>query len=283
MNTRFETVRERSHWQLLPLVLVLLAALGATDGRSKTAAQAVVVACGQTLTANTLVSNNLTNCPGDGLVIGSSGITVNLNGHTIDGQLNGVGIRNDRFANVVIRNGQISEFNRGLVLGGPANRAHDVRVFQSASGGILANGRNASITGSVFADNRTFGIRIQGAGSRVAGSASNNNASVGIVVDGAGAIVNGNRALSNAVAGIVVSASADDAQLSGNIANANDLNGIVVNTPSAKLTRNTASFNQSLGIDAQSGAVADGGGNKAVNNGGGASHQCENLVCTWSS
>lgn len=285
MNTRLETSRDRSCWRLLPFVFVLLAALvalGAADAPTGRAAQAVVVSCGQTLRENTMVSNNLTNCPGDGLVIGSAGITVNLNGHTIDGQSSGFGIRNDSFANVTIRNGQIAEFNRGLMLAGSSNRVQGVRVFQSVSGGILASGRSASITGSVVADNRSFGIRLQGAGSRVANSVSNNNGSVGIVIDGRDATVNGNRTLSNGFAGIVASASADNAQLTGNIVNANDITGIVVNTPSAKLTRNTASFNQSLGIDAQSGAVTDGGGNKAVDNGGGAGHQCENVVCTSS-
>jgi hypothetical protein len=43
------------------------------------------VTCGQRITANTTVQNDLINCPGDGLVIAAHGITLDLNGHTIDG------------------------------------------------------------------------------------------------------------------------------------------------------------------------------------------------------
>jgi hypothetical protein len=81
---------------------------GAVRAPSGEAAQAVGVFCGQTLTASTTVANDLTNCPGDGLVIGAAGITLDLNGHTIDGQLAGFGIRSDRFVNVTIEHGTIT-------------------------------------------------------------------------------------------------------------------------------------------------------------------------------
>jgi hypothetical protein len=43
------------------------------------------VHCGDTLTQSVKLVNDLTSCPTDGLVIGADGITVDLNGHTIDG------------------------------------------------------------------------------------------------------------------------------------------------------------------------------------------------------
>ena len=44
-----------------------------------------VVTCGQTLTHSVKLARDLTNCPGNGLVIGANRITVDLNGHTVDG------------------------------------------------------------------------------------------------------------------------------------------------------------------------------------------------------
>jgi hypothetical protein len=45
--------------------------------------------------------NDLVNCPGDGLVVGAPNITVNLNGHTLDGIGLGAGVRNDGHASAV--------------------------------------------------------------------------------------------------------------------------------------------------------------------------------------
>ena len=47
--------------------------------------RAVVVSCGQTITASIVVSNDLDDCPGYGLIVGANGITLDLGGHTIDG------------------------------------------------------------------------------------------------------------------------------------------------------------------------------------------------------
>jgi hypothetical protein len=43
------------------------------------------VRCGQTITGDTTLDSDLTNCPGSGVVIGAENVTLDLNGHTIDG------------------------------------------------------------------------------------------------------------------------------------------------------------------------------------------------------
>ena len=43
------------------------------------------VSCGETLTTSTTLANDLIDCPGTGLVIGDDNVTINLDGHTIDG------------------------------------------------------------------------------------------------------------------------------------------------------------------------------------------------------
>jgi len=83
------------------------------------------VSCGQTLTKSTTLTNDLVNCPGTGLIIGADNITVNLNGHTIDGTNNKSGIDNEKHANVKIVNGTITDF-----------RAEGVNVF-GARGNVI--------------------------------------------------------------------------------------------------------------------------------------------------
>jgi hypothetical protein len=69
-------------------------------------------ACGDVLTANTTLTANLT-CPGDALIIGADGITLNLGGHTITGGGTGNGVADGfagHFHNATIRNGAITGF-----------------------------------------------------------------------------------------------------------------------------------------------------------------------------
>jgi len=68
-----------------------------TPGPSRTRAVVFGVAAGRTcngrrerqlrrhITTDTKLANDLTACPGDGIVIGADNITLDLNGHMIDG------------------------------------------------------------------------------------------------------------------------------------------------------------------------------------------------------
>jgi parallel beta-helix repeat protein len=130
------------------------------------APQPAVVTCGQVLTQSTLVENNLTNCPGEGLVIGASNIIVDLGGHTIDGPdylLNPpatnetlpAGIRNSGFDNVTIRNGTVQQFGDGALLkeASTSNVVANVTFASNAIAGIhLDNADSGTIR-----DNRPIG------------------------------------------------------------------------------------------------------------------------------
>ena len=90
-------------------------------------AAATHVACGDVITQDTTLDTDLVNCPGDGVVIGAPGITLDLGGRTIDGVLGagGNGVDNsgghDR---VTVERGRISEFQFGVL----AENADDNRV-----------------------------------------------------------------------------------------------------------------------------------------------------------
>ncbi len=74
------------------------------------------VSCGQVITTSRLVTNDLLDCLGNGLVIGANGITLDLGGHTIDGTGLGIGILNNGFDSVTITNGIVQEFDFGVQL-----------------------------------------------------------------------------------------------------------------------------------------------------------------------
>jgi parallel beta-helix repeat protein len=97
-------------------VLVVLAGTVASATADDPPPDPAVVQCGQVLTTSTRVANDLAECPGDGLVIGAPGITLDLNGHAIDGVGLGAGIRNDGHASVTVRNGTVRDFDYGVKL-----------------------------------------------------------------------------------------------------------------------------------------------------------------------
>jgi parallel beta-helix repeat protein len=94
---------------LATTAFVLLSAPASSYGRS-------AASCGKVVTANFTLTHDLLNCPGDGLVVGANGITINLNGKTLDGVSIGAGIVNNGFDRVTIRNGRIQGFNYGVWL-----------------------------------------------------------------------------------------------------------------------------------------------------------------------
>ncbi|HEY0871270.1 MAG TPA: hypothetical protein VGD55_12795, partial [Acidothermaceae bacterium] len=63
------------------LVVLVVPTAFATDAGANPAA----LTCGQTVTHSIVLTHDLLNCQGDGLKVGASHITVDLNGHLIDG------------------------------------------------------------------------------------------------------------------------------------------------------------------------------------------------------
>jgi hypothetical protein len=106
------------------------------------------VHCGQTLTHSVKLANDLTNCPGDGLVIGADGITVDLNDHTIDGtvtqtncdptEVPRIGIHDaGGYDDVKIIGGTVQQFDGGIrATDVNDSRVHDLNAHDARFGGI---------------------------------------------------------------------------------------------------------------------------------------------------
>ena len=96
------------------------------------------VFCGQVITQSTLVQNDLHDCIFNGIVIGADAITVDLDGHTVDGVGLGAGVRNDGFDSVTIRNGRAVDFDYGVALNPDTTRniVEGMTVEQNQLAGI---------------------------------------------------------------------------------------------------------------------------------------------------
>jgi parallel beta-helix repeat protein len=121
-------------------VMVALAVVGATavgGGR----ALASQVSCGDRITADTTLQQDLVNCPNHGIVIGADGITLDLNGHLVDGDGTPAadcnqrkepcdfGLFNDGHDRVTVRDGSVREFAVGVLFGTARGRARHNRVL----------------------------------------------------------------------------------------------------------------------------------------------------------
>jgi parallel beta-helix repeat protein len=118
--------------------LVIALALTALALTAAPAAQASHVQCGDVITQDTTLDSDLLNCPGDGIVIGASNITIDLKGHLIDGTgfpTSGAGVDdNAGHDGVTVMNGRIQEFAAGVQLTNAGNNLITrLTVTQSAS------------------------------------------------------------------------------------------------------------------------------------------------------
>jgi hypothetical protein len=128
---------------IFALALAGLIAFGAGQ------ASASHVSCGDEITADTTLDSDLVDCENNGVVIGAGGVTLDLNGHRIDGdgtefagcaknELCDVGVANDGHDGVRIKGGTVREFGFGLLMfGAKRNRLRGLSVFRNTLIGIL--------------------------------------------------------------------------------------------------------------------------------------------------
>lgn len=133
-------------------------------------AQAAHLACGSVVTASTTLDRDLGPCPGDGLIVSGSGITLNLGGRTITGSNNTntssreqVGVRLDGASGASVINGTVRRFDAGVaIVGGSGNTVFGIRAQDNINHSSLTGALNPclfgdGITTSDSANNRILG------------------------------------------------------------------------------------------------------------------------------
>jgi parallel beta-helix repeat protein len=224
------------------------------------------VSCGQTLTTSVKLANDLVNCPGGGLIVGAGNITVDLNGHTIDGTNKNAGIDVQKRANVTIENGTITDFHsagvsvsgsRGVVLAkltvskiGAGCKQGDL-----CAGLFLMQSTGTRITASTIS-NRVQAYQVNGLsvfdspGTQVERSHFDRNPGDGIsVFHSARSRFVGNELDNNDKEGLHVNSSSDSTLLSGNRARGNRTSGIAAGASSnLRVLGNTVSADGEVGL-----------------------------------
>ena len=118
------------------------------------------------ITADTTLDSDLVDCPSNGIVIGADGITLDLNGHLIDGdgtefvgcpknEFCDIGLLNDGHDGVKLRDGSVRDFDFGpLIVDARHNRVANLTVSRIAGTGIilLRSSRNRVIGNSARAN-----------------------------------------------------------------------------------------------------------------------------------
>jgi parallel beta-helix repeat protein len=103
------------------------------------------VRCGDVITQDTTLDSDLVDCPGDGIVIGASDITLDLNGQAISGTGVGTGVRNAGHHRVQTEGGTVSRFRSGVVISGAMeNRIERNHLIGNIGSGIVLEGSNGN-------------------------------------------------------------------------------------------------------------------------------------------
>ena len=122
-----------------------LSAVGSASGR----AFGPQLSCGDTITVNTQLTTDLVNCPNNGLVIGADNVTLDLNGHVIDGddaeftdcppnEACDIGVLDFDHHGVTIKGGKVREFTFGsLVIGATDSRLTRLDLSHNFFSGLL--------------------------------------------------------------------------------------------------------------------------------------------------
>lgn len=146
----------------------LMAALGLL---AQGALAGAPLSCGDTVMTSVTLTQDLLNCPGNGLVVGADNITIDGAGHTISGNavdLNSppsqVGILNNGYENVTIKNVTVENFlDNGIELinGAARNKILRVTVRNNDDNGVRARAGSDHllIARSTAASNALDGFR----------------------------------------------------------------------------------------------------------------------------
>jgi hypothetical protein len=245
--------------------LVVALTFVALAGPAAAHAGARDVACGATITSDTRLRADLTDCPGDGLVIGKDGITLDLGRRTVDGAgaQASAGIRLNGRRNVRIKNGTVQEFGVGVALdASDGNTLSDVTVRNSAGRGVNAlNGSDRNVFSDVTSTGNLTGIAITAStGNVIRRSALTGNEFTGVLLFGAThSRVEANRVAGNVANGIaVVEGSSGNAVLRNSVQGSDT--GLIVDSSA----RNLLSLNQVSG--AGDGVLVAGDANTVAGN-----------------
>ena len=290
-----------THRTTLTAALAVAASTVALAATSLPAEAAEPLTCGAVVTTDVRLTSDLVDCPGSGLVVGASGITIDLAGHVIDGIGQGTGVDvSAGHDDVRIMRGTVGQFRFGVhlfesdasvldrlvvdrnlrgVIVERSNGAQLQRVTASgnASGGVDINfSEGVTVRRSSATDNGFAGFaEVASQGTEYDRNTARGNGAAGLTLwFSAGTVLERNVVNDNQFHGIELTG-VEDAHLARNEASGNAEHGIAIDRAGNVLVRNLARGNRGTGIAAPEGTI-DGGRNQAHDNAAG---DCTGVAC----
>jgi parallel beta-helix repeat protein len=148
--------------------------------------------CGSTITEDTVLNADLTDCVMHGLYIGANDITLDCNGHSIIGsfEASSTGIDMNYYNGITIKNCTIKHFATGVYGNGVVDISllDNTIVYNNASSGgpetgiHIENGNNATISNNNLSYNAGEGLFFSGNNSLISNNTANYNQNNGIVI-----------------------------------------------------------------------------------------------------
>jgi nitrous oxidase accessory protein NosD len=236
------------------LVATLLGTSLVLSGTGGTArAQTTAIRCGATVVTSIVLERDLIDCPTDGLIVGADNITIDLNGHTIDGTAlfdsEWDGIDNSAgHDGVTIVNGTLQDFGgSGVYLDGGATGNHlaDLVLSDDGWGVEVRNSSDDSILTSSIVGNVSAGILIaESFGTLIANNTlSNTRATAEVLLFRASdTLVQGNRMRGAYILGVdVILGSGND--VIGNVISGTRTTtiGVYMEAPESRIAKNEIS------------------------------------------
>lgn len=207
------------------LVLLAVALALAVVGHLTLSAEAASkqAQCGDTITVDTTLDSDLVNCPNNGIIIAADDVTLDLNGHTIDGDgtpdsacdpvhdFCDFGVAFEKHDGVTVKDGSIGEFEGGLL----AFKTRDSRLLKLATArntfGDIGVAASARVLVRGCSGDRSTSDEGNGLGLfdsrriRVVDSSFRNNAHVGIKpVNTTNSLIEGNVMTGNGDEGLLM-------------------------------------------------------------------------------
>jgi parallel beta-helix repeat protein len=286
-------------WAAIALTVLALAAFAFT---SLASSRAQGVYCGAYVTHDVKLQHDLFGCVDGGLSVGRSGITIDLNGHSITGLGEGDGIAAAGVTGLTIKNGSIVNFEAGLRLTGVTqSRVVDTRLSMNSDASAWVEGSSLNkFQRLTMTENGDGGFRlIASSRNRIARSTISGASDSGVMLEelssynrlvrnrvtlaGEGIKVEGgteNRVFRNTTswnggAGIEVAEETVSTRINENQAHHNGADGIFIEGVGSQVNRNHTGCNGGMGI--KSTVLSVGRDNWAGGNGDNVG--CAGVVC----
>jgi hypothetical protein len=221
---------------LIALVLAVGVSAGHADG------SASITTCGQTVTTNAVLANNLV-CFGHGIVVGAPGITIDLKGFTVRGNRSAdhFGIYDLGHADVTIKNGIVRNFDIGVYAGAQEVHVSNIVASGNTGDGIYIGDSSGSVRSSTASGNGSNGMYLNGVDETIQSSTAAGNLNAGLYVSGSSASVKSSTASGNGYFGINVTG--DAAHVQSSTASGNVSGGIHVDGEAAVIKGNRSVAN----------------------------------------